>query len=94
MKNIMEIDGHKAVISFDPDIGMFRGEFLGLSGGADFMPPTYRVCWMKAVGLSRSTCRHVGSVGSPLLSATPENSMSGFLRICMRTLSQPPRHPE
>ncbi len=32
----MEIDGHKAVISFDPDIGMFRGEFLGLSGGADF----------------------------------------------------------
>ena len=36
MKNIMEIDGHKAVISFDPEIGMFRGEFLGLSGGADF----------------------------------------------------------
>ncbi len=36
MKNIMEIDGQKAVISFDPDIGMFRGEFPGLSGGADF----------------------------------------------------------
>lgn len=36
MRNIMEIDGHKAVISFDPDIGMFRGEFLGFSGGADF----------------------------------------------------------
>ncbi|HYA43153.1 MAG TPA: type II toxin-antitoxin system HicB family antitoxin [Syntrophobacteraceae bacterium] len=36
MKNIMEIDGHKALISFDPDIGMLRGEFLGLSGGADF----------------------------------------------------------
>jgi len=36
MKNVVEIDGHKAVISFDPDIGMFRGEFLGLSGGADF----------------------------------------------------------
>lgn len=36
MKNIMEIDGHRAVIAFDPDIGMFRGEFLGLSGGADF----------------------------------------------------------
>ena len=32
----MEIDGHKALISFDPDIGMLRGEFLGLSGGADF----------------------------------------------------------
>ena len=36
MKNILEIDGHKALISFDPDIGMLRGEFLGLSGGADF----------------------------------------------------------
>ena len=36
MKNMMEIDGHKAVITYDPDIGMFRGEFVGLSGGADF----------------------------------------------------------
>ncbi|MGD0563728.1 MAG: type II toxin-antitoxin system HicB family antitoxin [Roseiarcus sp.] len=36
MKNIIEIDGHKAVVSFDPEIGMFRGEFLGLAGGADF----------------------------------------------------------
>lgn len=36
MKNVMEIDGHKAVLSFDPEIGMIRGEFLGLSGGADF----------------------------------------------------------
>ena len=34
--NILEIDGHKAVIQFDPEIGMFRGEFLGLTGGADF----------------------------------------------------------
>lgn len=36
MNNVMTIDGHKAVISFDPEIGMFRGEFTGLSGGADF----------------------------------------------------------
>lgn len=36
MKNIMIIDGHKAVIQYDPDIEMFRGEFLGLTGGADF----------------------------------------------------------
>ena len=36
MRNVIEIDGHKAVVSFDPDIGMIRGEFLGLSGGADF----------------------------------------------------------
>ena len=36
MKNVIEIDGNKAVISFDPEIGLFRGEFLGLNGGADF----------------------------------------------------------
>ena len=36
MKNVMEIEGRKAVVVYDPEIGMFRGEFLGLSGGADF----------------------------------------------------------
>ncbi len=34
--NVMEINGVKAVIAFDPDINMFRGEFVGLNGGADF----------------------------------------------------------
>lgn len=36
MINVLEIDGQKAVISFDPELEMFRGEFLCLSGGADF----------------------------------------------------------
>ncbi len=36
MMNIMEIDGYKAVIKYDPEIEMFRGEFSGLNGGADF----------------------------------------------------------
>jgi predicted HicB family RNase H-like nuclease len=36
MKNILDIDGQKTVVSFDPDIGLLRGEFLGLSGGAGF----------------------------------------------------------
>jgi len=36
MNNVLKIDGHTAVISFDPDIEMFRGEFIGLNGGADF----------------------------------------------------------
>ena len=36
MKNMMEIDGYRAVIQFDPDIDMFRGAFVGLNGGADF----------------------------------------------------------
>jgi predicted HicB family RNase H-like nuclease len=37
MKNVIEIDGHKAVIALDPEIGMLRGEFVGLNGGADFL---------------------------------------------------------
>jgi len=36
MKNTIEIESEKATIAFDPDTGMFRGEFVGLNGGADF----------------------------------------------------------
>lgn len=34
--NVMEIGGFKAVIQYDPEIEIFRGEFTGLNGGADF----------------------------------------------------------
>ena len=40
MINTMEINGYKAVIHYDPQIGMFRGEFIGLNGGADFYATT------------------------------------------------------
>ena len=37
MKNVMKFEGgYQAVISYDPEIHMFRGEFVGLNGGADF----------------------------------------------------------
>ncbi|HPI96043.1 MAG TPA: type II toxin-antitoxin system HicB family antitoxin [Gammaproteobacteria bacterium] len=36
MNNILEIGKYKAHISYDPEIDMFRGEFIGLNGGADF----------------------------------------------------------
>ena len=36
MMNLMEIDGFRAVIKYDPEIEMFRGEFVSLNGGADF----------------------------------------------------------
>ncbi|WP_420959525.1 type II toxin-antitoxin system HicB family antitoxin [Brucella sp. IR073] len=36
MKNVIEIDGENAVVAFDPEIQMLRGEFIGLNGGADF----------------------------------------------------------
>ncbi|UAA39837.1 type II toxin-antitoxin system HicB family antitoxin [Paraneptunicella aestuarii] len=36
MINVMKIDGYDAVIQYDPEIDMFRGEFINLNGGADF----------------------------------------------------------
>ncbi len=36
MKNVMDINGYKALIAFDPDTNLFRGEFMDLNGGADF----------------------------------------------------------
>ena len=36
MMNTMEINGYRAIIQYDPDIEMFRGEFIGLNGSADF----------------------------------------------------------
>ncbi len=36
MMNIIEINGYRAVVQYDPEIEMFRGEFIGLNGGADF----------------------------------------------------------
>jgi len=43
MKNVMEINGVNAVIAFDPEINMFRGEFVGLNGGGPGIPPIRRM---------------------------------------------------
>ena len=42
MVNIIEINGYRAIIQYDPEIEMFRGEFIGLNGGADFYATDYR----------------------------------------------------
>lgn len=36
MKNVMDIKGYKALIAFDPETNLFRGEFIDLNGNADF----------------------------------------------------------
>lgn len=37
MKNILDFPGgYCAVIAYDPELEMFRGEFVDLNGGADF----------------------------------------------------------
>jgi predicted HicB family RNase H-like nuclease len=42
MNNLIVIGGEKAVIAFDPEIQMLRGEFVGLNGGADFYAESVR----------------------------------------------------
>jgi len=39
MNNLMIINSYKAIITYDPEIEMFRGEFINLNGGADFYAP-------------------------------------------------------
>jgi len=34
--NLMSVNGYQATIEFDPELDLFRGEILGLNGGADF----------------------------------------------------------
>ena len=36
MNNLMDFSGYKAIINYDSEIEMFRGEFTNLNGGADF----------------------------------------------------------
>lgn len=36
MRNVLDIDGYSAVVSYDPETNLLRGEFIGLNGGADF----------------------------------------------------------
>jgi len=34
--NMMELEGYKAKIEYDPELDQFRGEIMGLNGSADF----------------------------------------------------------
>ncbi|WP_062237027.1 type II toxin-antitoxin system HicB family antitoxin [Aureimonas sp. N4] len=36
MTSIMDIDGERAMVIFNPETRTFRGEFVNLNGGADF----------------------------------------------------------
>jgi len=38
--NMMEVNGYKAKIEYDPELDQFRGEILGLNGSADFYGKT------------------------------------------------------
>jgi predicted HicB family RNase H-like nuclease len=58
--NLMELNGHSAKIEYSPDLEMFRGEILGLAGGADFYgrtPQELRAEFKKSLEVFTEVCR-------------------------------------
>jgi len=58
--NVMNIDGYSAKIEYDPELDMFRGEILGLNGGADFYgknPKELRAEFKKSLEVFLAVCR-------------------------------------
>jgi predicted HicB family RNase H-like nuclease len=61
--NMMMIDGYSAKIEYDADLDMFRGEILGLSGGADFYgknPKELRAEFRKSLSVFLEVCLENG----------------------------------
>ena len=59
----MTLDGYNAKIEYDPEIDMFRGEILGLTGGADFYgktPAELRAEFKKSLTVFLEVCREKG----------------------------------
>jgi predicted HicB family RNase H-like nuclease len=61
--NIMILDGYSAKIEYDAELDMFRGEILGLTGGADFYgknPKELRAEFKKSLHVFLEVCREKG----------------------------------
>ena len=76
--NIMNVDGYKAKIEYDPELDQFRGEILGLNGSADFYgnnPATLRKEFKNSLKVFLEVCEEKG------ISPTKEFSGKFNLRI-------------
>ena len=61
--NMMTIDGYNAKIEYDAELDLFRGEILGLNGGADFYgknPKELRSEFKKSLQIFLEVCREKG----------------------------------
>ncbi len=61
--NVMTVDGCHAKIEYDGDLDLFRGEILGLSGGADFYgknPKELRIEFKKSLEVFLEVCKEKG----------------------------------
>lgn len=70
--SIMTVDGYQAKIEYDPELDQFRGEILGLNGGADFYgtnPRELRSEFKKSLQVYLEVCAEKG--------IEPRRSLSG-----------------
>ena len=61
--NMMSLEGYNAKIEYDAELDMFRGEILGLTGGADFYgknPRELRAEFKKSLQVFLDVCREKG----------------------------------
>lgn len=78
--NFMTVDGYNALIEYDPETDMFRGQILGLTGGADFYGNSLhelrqefknslaiylQVCAEKGIDPRRAICGPAGDASTP-----------------------------
>ncbi len=83
--NIMEVEGYKAKIEYDPELDQFRGEILGLNGSADFYgktPASLRKEFKNSIKVYLEVCEEKG------ISPTKEYSGKFNLRIPPRLHSE------
>lgn len=61
--NTMTVDGYRAKIEYDDELDVFRGEILGLNGGADFFgrnPTELRTAFSKSLRVFLGVCKEKG----------------------------------
>ena len=78
--NLMELDGYNAKIEYDAELDMFRGEILGLTGGADFYgknPAELRAEFKKSLTVFLEVCLENG--------IEPKRSFSGKFNLRIPT---------
>lgn len=59
----MSLEGYQARIEYDPELDLFRGEILGLNGGADFYgrnPNELRAEFKKSLQVFLAVCSEKG----------------------------------
>jgi len=74
--SIMTVDGYQAKIEYDPELDQFRGEILGLNGGADFYgknPRELRSEFRKSLKVFLEVCAEKG--------IEPRRSFSGKFNL-------------